>query len=136
MKQLISTAALILIGHCGYSQFYLGYSLNEVTEQVRKEVGMSINIFKVENNDGTFFITWRAYGRSEEVAFNSNNLSTDYYEIPDDLPTLNSQIEVFNKGCVKISDTEWTDYFDNGKIFKITLDRKDSKYEFHYSRIQ
>lgn len=68
--------------------------------------------------------------------FNKDTKLSDYcIQIPFSIPSMNGQVEAYNKKYVITSDTSWTAYVENGGIMYIKLlyDKESKMSYFTYS---
>ncbi|NLR58158.1 hypothetical protein HGH93_08620 [Chitinophaga polysaccharea] len=105
--------------HSCFSQFYLGYTENEVRDQIEASSPHK----QIKKNfilQGGFSLIWEESNWTSVVYFNNKNISDLYVLIPNDANVLNYLIERFNKDFYIVSDTYWRRY-SNGKVYKIEL---------------
>ncbi len=62
-------------------------------------------------------------------------LSNTCLQIPNSMKDLNTQVEIYNREYVEISDTSWKAYIEGGRVLRILLSYKTkiNKYVFSYS---
>ena len=112
-------------------QAHLGYSLSELKAiHPDKEFG-------VGNTDDGISYTYTSMPLGVFCYYFSNetNVSKLCIQIPDDLRSLNSQIEIYNNKYVIESNTSWKAYLEGGGVMKIILsyDEENETYIFIYT---
>lgn len=130
MKNLI-LAMILLIPFLGRAQAHLGSTLNEIKNtHPEKE-------FTVEKlDDGTLVAeTNMPLGTFLYFFDNETGLSNLCVQVPDDLTALNTQVEIYNKKYVIISETSWKAYLEGGGVMRIHLnyDEDIKNYIFTYT---
>lgn len=95
------------------------------------------NTFKTEStvDSITFISTKMQYGTFFYYFDKVTGLSNTCIQIPNNMKDLNTQVEIYNREYVEISDISWKAYIEGGRILKILLsyETKINKYVFSYS---
>jgi hypothetical protein len=116
VKKIISILIIAFPLIC-HAQAYFGISLDEL-----KEIYPDHD-FKISyNKEG---VKWTTVDESLGTYVYYFDKTTDLIvfctQVPDDLESLNKQIEIYNKMYVVISDTHWKAYLEGGKTMDIVL---------------
>lgn len=131
MKKVI-LAFLMALPLIGKSQAHIGSTLADLKARYPDKT------FKIEYaNDGTKYTTAnQTYGTFVYYFDNETGLTKFCIQFPDNMTALNSQVEVYNKKYVIVSETSWKAYLEGGGIMKInlTFDEKSKLYIFYYTQ--
>jgi hypothetical protein len=128
MKKII-LLFLFLLPLFGKSQAHLGATLQQI-----KEMYPNKTFETGKTNDGTFYAMT---GMSLGVFcyyFDADGITYMCVQFPDDMKALNTQVEIYNKKYVIVSETEWKAYLEGGGRLTITLEYNKAKdlYLFRY----
>ncbi len=130
MKKIVFLIILI-IPFLGKTQAHLGSSLSDLKAMYPGEA------FKIEYaDDGTKYTSAdQLLGTFVYYFDKETNLTFLCVQIPNDLEALNTQIEIYNKKYVIISDSSWKAYLNGGGTMKINLtyDEDFETYMFYYT---
>jgi hypothetical protein len=74
------------------------------------------------NSGQKYISTKMKFGYFAYFFDSKTNLTTECIQVAYDLPSLNAQIEIYNRTYVIISDTQWKAYLNNGGIINIELE--------------
>lgn len=121
----------MVIPFLGRAQAHLGSTLHEIKNyHPEKE-------FTVESLDDGSLVAETDMPLGSFLYFfdKETGLSNLCVQIPDDLTALNTQVEIYNKKYVIISETSWKAYLDGGGVMKINLnyDEDIDNYIFVYT---
>ena len=112
------------------AQAHLGVSLNDL------KIMYPNKYFNVSfSDDGTKYITTQMPLGSFSYYFNSQTgLTESCIQIPNNLTDLNTQVEIYNKKYVIVSEIAWKAYLEGGGMMKILLKYNEEYklYAFHY----
>lgn len=111
MKKLILTLILFLITISSYSQVRILYS----EKYIREDFGDRLTTNFTEN--GVKFLRLKQETYSIAYYINNNGICYLCMITPYNPETLKSLKEFYNQNYVKLSDTEWKEYKQNGVIF-------------------
>lgn len=130
MKKLIF-ALILMLPLLGKAQAHLGSTLTDIKAMHPEKV------FTVDyTNDGTkYAITDMPLGTFVYYFDAETGLSNFCMQIPNDMTALNTQVEIYNKKYVIVSETSWKAYLEGGSIMKINLtyDEENKLYVFTYT---
>lgn len=130
MKKLIF-ALIILLPIIGKAQSHLGESFSGLKTRYPDKY------FKIEyTNDGTKYTTAKHLLGTFVYYFDGETgLTYMCIQIPDDLQALNTQVEIYNKKYVIVSESSWKAYLDGGGTMNINLtyNKEYEKYIFYYT---
>jgi hypothetical protein len=128
---IILIAITTLFPFIAKSQANLGTTLSEIKAD---------NPGKTFTTDVTKEGTKYAYADMQLGVFyyyfdNTTNLSYLCLQVPYNLKSLNTQVELYNKNYVTISENSWKAYLEGGGTLKINLEyhEKQKIYIFYYS---
>ena len=121
---------MALLPLAGNGQAYLGSTFSEIKAthpeiSFKEDVTDSgIKIISASMPYGTFFYYFEK----------ASGLSTVCLQIPYDMKSQNSQIEIYNKEYVIVSESSWKADLEGGAVMKIELlyDEKNKTYFFKY----
>jgi len=130
MRKLIFLL-ILMFPLLGTAQAHLGSTLTEIKAMHPDKV------FKVEyTNDGTkYAYTDMPLGTFFYYFDSETGLSNLCLQIPDDMTALNTQVEIYNKKYVIVSETSWKAYLEGGGLMKINLTYREGlkSYMFIYN---
>ncbi len=113
------------------AQAHLGSTLSEIKSKY-PDKNFKINV----TNDGQKYTTAKM-GLGEFVYYfdKETNLSNLVIQIPNNMTALNTQVEIYNKKYVIVSEVSWKAYLEGGGIMYIDLQyNKDlDSYIFYYT---
>lgn len=130
MKKII-LGLILLFPLLGKAQAHLGVTLADIKELYPDKT------FKIGyTDDGTkYALASMALGT---FAYYFDNEETTYkcIQYPNNMTALNTQVEIYNKKYVIISETSWKAYLERGGLMNINLeyDEEFNLYIFHYTR--
>lgn len=108
---------MILLPFTINAQVHLGSSLEDIQEFHPTKEFITGN-----NDDGTKYAYTEMELGTFYFFFNKQTELTDYcVQVPKDMIALNTQVEIYNKKYVVVSETSWKAYLDGGGIMKIIL---------------
>ena len=135
MYKLIKKMILVLISIVpilGNAQAHLGESLSGLQERYPDKT------FKIEYaKDGTkYALVDQPLGTFAYYFDQETDLTYMCIQIPDNLQALNTQVEIYNKKYVIVSESSWKAYLEGGGIMKINLtyNQEHGTYWFLYTR--
>jgi hypothetical protein len=116
MKKLLQVIFLFFPLLCS-AQAHLGQSLSGLKMEYPDRV------FKIEYaEDGTKFTTAKhPLGTFLYYFDKETDLTFMCMQIPNDLQALNTQVEIYNRKYVIVSESSWKAYLDGGNTMKIKL---------------
>ena len=130
MKKLIF-ALIIMLPILGKAQAHLGESLSGLKARYPEKY------FKIEyTNDGTKYTTAeQPLGTFVYYFDRETGLTYMCIQVPNNLQALNTQVEIYNKKYVIVSDSSWKAYLDGGGTMKINLTYNEEyqTYIFYYT---
>jgi hypothetical protein len=130
MKKIIFTI-LILFPVFAKGQAHLGSSFADLKSRYPEKK------FKIEyTNTGRKYTTAeQTFGTFIYYFDDETNLTDLCIQIPDNMTTLNAQVEAYNKKYVIVTETSWKAYLEGGGIMNITLtyDQESKVYVFYYT---
>lgn len=130
MKKLIF-ALLFLFPLIGQAQAHIGESLSGLKERYPDKN------FKIEYaDDGTkYTIAEQPLGSFIYYFDDETGLTYMCLQVPNDLQSLNAQVEIYNKKYVIISESSWKAYLGGGGTMKINLiyNEEYDTYIFYYT---
>lgn len=125
--------------------FYLVFLLMPIWGKAQAHLGSTLKEIRERYPDKEFDIDYtNSGGKYAQVKmplgtfiyyFNDENITYMCIQIPEDMPSLNAQVEIYNKKYVVVSETSWKAYLDGGGIMKINLTYNDEYklYVFYYT---
>jgi hypothetical protein len=127
----ILLTSLLLFPLFANAQAHLGESLNGLKARYPEKY------FEVKSTtDGTrYTMAEQALGTFVYYFSNETGLTEMCIQIPDDLQALNTQVELYNKKYVILSETSWKAYLEGGSTMNISLIYNDEyeTYIFYYT---
>jgi hypothetical protein len=131
MKKLIFTLSIVMFSLLGKAQAHLGSSFSDLKSMYPEKY------FKIEyTTDGSKYTTAEQPLGTFIYYFDSeNDLTYMCLQTPDNLQTLNQQIEIYNKKYVITSETTWKAYLEGGGKMNIELiyNEEYDTYIFYYT---
>ena len=122
---------LVMLPIIGKAQAHLGVTLAEIKTQYLDKV------FSIDSTtDGIKYASAAMPLGRFIYYFDKDTGLTDFcVQIPLDMTALNTQVEIYNKKYVIISETSWKAYLEGGGLMKIKLkyDENNKSYYFSYS---
>ena len=108
----------------------------------QSHLGISLADLRELHNDKTFKISYSDDGTKYASANmplgefiyyfgKEDGLTYRCIQFPNNMTALNTQVEIYNKKYVIVSETSWKAYLDGGGIMKINL-AYDEEYKFYY----
>lgn len=130
MKHLI-VALILSIPFLSNAQAHLGSTLSEIKAMHTDK------IFTTDyTNDGTKYASVEMpLGTFIYYFDGETGLSNLCIQIPNDMKALNTQVEIYNRKYVIVSETSWKAYLEGGGLLKIDLEYKEAQklYVFYYT---
>lgn len=130
MKKLIF-ALIVLFPLVGKAQAHLGVSLAELKEKYPAKTFTT-----AYTDDGTKYVSAEMLLGTFVYYFDKENGLTYFcIQIPNNMTDLNTQVEIYNKKYVIISETSWKAYLEGGGLMRINLvyDEENKSYYFRYT---
>lgn len=122
---------LLLLPFMSNAQAHLGESLAGLKARYPEKY------FKVETtNDGSKYTTAdQALGTFVYYFSSETGLTELCVQIPNDLQALNTQVEIYNKKYVILTESSWKAYLDGGSTMEINLiyNEEYETYIFYYT---
>mgnify|MGYP001009222004 CR=1 FL=1 len=129
MKHLILILALSVPFLCN-AQAHLGSTLSDI-KQMHPDKTFTINY----TDDGTKYAS-AEMSLGTYIYYFDKETALSYYciQIPNNMTALNTQVEIYNKKYVIVSETSWKAYLDGGGLMKINLEYNENHklYIFEY----
>jgi len=129
MKHLLTF--LMFLPFLANAQAHLGESLSGLKQRYPDK------IFEIKyTTDGSkYTMAEQALGTFVYYFNNETGLTEMCIQIPDDLQALNTQVEIYNKKYVILSETSWKAYLEGGSTMNISLIYNDEyeTYIFYYT---
>jgi hypothetical protein len=115
----------------GKAQAHLGVSLSDIKAQYPDKV-FTIEYTKVGVKHASASMDLGSFGYYFDKVTGLTNLCI---QIPHNMTSLNTQVEIYNKKYVIISETSWKAYLEGGGLMKINLiyDEENKFYYFTYA---
>ncbi len=130
MKKIIF-ALIVMLPLLGKSQAHLGSTLAEIKAMHTDKV------FTVKyTDDGQKYAFANMYYGVFYYYFDKESGLSDFcMQIPNNMTAVNSQVEVYNKKYVIVSETSWKAYLGGGGMMKINLqyNKEYDLYVFYYT---
>lgn len=130
IMNIIMYTLLILIPLLGNSQAHIGSTLSDIKSFHPDKV------FKIDYTDtGIMYASANMHFGTFVYYFDSETgLSKFCIQIPDNMASLNAQVEVYNNKYVIISETSWKAYLEGGGVMEINLTYNEEYklYVFYY----
>ena len=113
--------------------------------KAQAHLGSTLADLKEFHPDKTFEIDYTTTGTKYAKAsmplgtfvyyFNSEGITVKCLQFPDNMTALNTQVEIYNKKYVIISEKSWKAYLEGGGLLKINLEYNEEEkfYVFHYT---
>jgi hypothetical protein len=117
MKTLI-IAIVILLPFLSNGQAHLGSTFSDIKGRYPgKEFSIKLadDGTKIASADMTFGTFYYVFNQE-------TGLTVMCLQVPDDMKALNTQVEIYNKKYVIVSDRSWKAYLEGGGIMKIDLE--------------
>lgn len=130
MLKLIFTF-IVFLPLFGIAQAHLGSTLADI-----KAIHPVKNFQIKYTSSGQMYASAEMYYGEFVYYFDKETgLSTACIQIPDNMSSLNAQVETYNKKYVILSETSWKAYLEGGGLMKIdlTYDEEYKIYVFSYS---
>jgi hypothetical protein len=112
------------------AQAHLGRSEKEIRSYYPDKT------FKVAYNEAgeKYISTFMRFGIFYYYFSNESGLSNFCVQVVNEMPSLNAQVETYNKKYVIVSDTKWKAYLEGGGKLDIVLEYNDEleAYIFYY----
>lgn len=116
MKKLLFKL-ILLISITGNAQAHLGNTLEEI-KKLHPEKTFEIDYTTSGQKYASADMTYGTFS----YYFNKETGRSEYcMQIPNNMIALNTQVEIYNRNYVIVSETSWKGYVDGGGIIKIEL---------------
>jgi hypothetical protein len=110
------------------AQAHLGLTVEDIKNLYPDNVFMT----KYFGNGQKYINTNMQYGEFYYFFDKKTGLSEVCFQAPHNMMTLKSQIEIYNKRYVIVSETSWKAYLEGGIVMKINLEYSNNIKEYRF----